>query len=131
MSFARLVPVLQHFPGHKLADVDSSVRAALRSAEPGTSLAPGARIAIGVGSRGIANLSTIVRSTVSHFQELGFQPFVIPAMGSHGGGTAEGQLDVLARYGVTEAGVGCPVLSSLEIVSLGRTAEGIETWMDR
>ena len=86
---------------------------------------------MGVGSRGIANIATIVRAAVDFWKSHGFQPFIFPAMGSHGAATAEGQADVLAHYGVHEATMGCPVLSSLEVVSLGRTSDGIEAFMDR
>jgi len=111
--------------------VHGSVRAELAKHDIGSQLPPGARIAIGAGSRGIANLATIVQATVAHFRERGFLPFIFPAMGSHGGGTGAGQTDVLAHYGITAAAMGCPVLSSMETVSLGNTPEGIETVMDR
>ena len=94
-------------------------------------LKPGGRIAIGVGSRGISNIASIVRSAVEFWKSQGFQPFIFPAMGSHGAATAEGQADVLGHYGIHEATIGCPVISSLEVVSLGKTAEGIEAFMDR
>jgi hypothetical protein len=92
---------------------------------------PGARVAIGVGSRGIHNIATIVRSVVQYWKEQGMQPFLFPAMGSHGAASAEGQADVLAHYGITEAAMGCPLVSQLEVVSLGKTADGIEAFMDR
>ena len=93
-------------------------------------LRPGARIAIGVGSRGIANIATIVHSTVQYRQAHGMAPFIVPAMGSHGAATPEGQADVLARFGITEQSVGCPVVSRAEVVLLGRTEDGIEAFMD-
>jgi hypothetical protein len=89
------------------------------------------RVAVSAGSRGITNLAEITRAAVSFLRERGCVPFVFPAMGSHGGGTAEGQRDVLAKYGITEAGVGCPIVSSLETVGLGHTPEGIEVRADR
>ncbi len=92
---------------------------------------PGARIALGVGSRGIANIATIVRATVDYWKDAGCSPFVFPAMGSHGAATAPGQADVLAHYGVHAAGMGCPILSSLDVVPLGETSEGIGAFMDR
>jgi hypothetical protein len=125
------VPIVQHFPKRGLSDVIGAVRQELKSSGIADRLPPNARIAIGVGSRGIANLAETVRATVAHFQERGLQPFLVPAMGSHGGGTAAGQLDVLAKYGVTEATAGCPIETSIETVSLGRTPEGIETFFAR
>ncbi len=94
-------------------------------------LKPGSRVAIGVGSRGIANIATIVRAVVDFWKEAGMQPFLFPAMGSHGAATAEGQADVLTHYGIHEATMGCPLLSSLEVVPLGATPEGIDAFMDR
>ncbi|MEP6536338.1 MAG: hypothetical protein ABJF23_13515 [Bryobacteraceae bacterium] len=131
MNLPRLLPVLQQFPSRKLADVYAAVREELSSTGTGSGLAPGSRVAIGAGSRGISNISTIVRATAAHFLELGLKPFVVPAMGSHGGATAQGQLDVLAHYGITEDTVGCPIVSSLDVVPLGTTAEGVETYIDR
>jgi hypothetical protein len=91
----------------------------------------GARIAIGVGSRGISNIARITKAVVNFWKEHEAQPFIIPAMGSHGAATAEGQSDVLAHYGIHEATMGVPVLSSLDVVPLGTTSEGIETFMDK
>src|SRR6185369_12266743 len=76
-------------------------------------------------------IATIVRNVVRYWKEQGMQPFLFPAMGSHGAASAAGQADVLAHYGITEASVVCPVVSQLEVVSLGHTADGIEAFMDR
>jgi hypothetical protein len=84
----------------------------------------GTRIALAVGSRGIANLAVLVRETVAALRHHGAEVFIIPAMGSHGGGTAEGQRDLLAGYGVTESAMGCPIRSSLDVVEL--PASGLE-----
>jgi len=94
-------------------------------------LRPGAVVAIGVGSRGIANIDIIAREVVGYFREAGCRPFVFPAMGSHGAATAEGQAEVLAHYGITEVAMGCPVRSQLEVTSAGVTPEGIETCVDK
>jgi hypothetical protein len=96
----------------------------------GASLSPGSRIAICVGSRGISKIAEIVGTTVAYFRQLGLHPFIIPAMGSHGGATVEGQIGVLEHFGITEASIGCPVISSLEVVPFGTTAEGFDTWID-
>jgi hypothetical protein len=84
-----------------------------------------------VGSRGIHNLATIVRGVVQYWKDQGMRPFLFPSMGSHGAASAEGQAEVLAHYGITEASMGCPVVSQLEVVSLGKTADGIEAFMDK
>jgi hypothetical protein len=103
----------------------------MESSGIGSALAPGARVAIGAGSRGVSNISTIVRTVVEFFREKGFHPFIFPAMGSHGGGTAEGQAATLAHYGIKEATMGCPILSSLDVVSLGLSSLGVETFVSR
>ncbi|MBK7929435.1 MAG: hypothetical protein IPJ98_18720 [Bryobacterales bacterium] len=130
MSFPRLLPVLQSFPDRAIADIPGEVNKQLSEAGFGSNLAPGARVAIGVGSRGITNIATIVRAIADYWKSKGMSPFIFPAMGSHGAATAEGQADVLAHYGIHEATMGCPVISSLEVVSLGKTAEGLEAFMD-
>jgi len=107
------------------------VRKQLAAAEFAARVRPGAHIALGVGSRGIANIATIVRATVDYWKDAGCSPFVFPAMGSHGAATAAGQADVLAHYGVHAAAMGCPILSSLDVVPLGETSEGIGAFMDR
>ncbi|HEV2690339.1 MAG TPA: hypothetical protein VGV35_17405, partial [Bryobacteraceae bacterium] len=131
MQFPRLLPVRQHFPDHAVRDVAGEVRKQLSASGFSSRLKPGGRVAIGVGSRGIANIATIVRSVVDYWKSQSCQPFIFPAMGSHGAATAEGQADVLAHYGIHEATMGCPVISSLDVVSLGKTTDGIEAFMDR
>jgi hypothetical protein len=131
MVLPRLLLVQQQFPDRSLKDIPGEVRRQLSSAGFGAQLKPGSRIAIGVGSRGIANIATIVRSVVDFWKSQGVQPFLFPAMGSHGAATAEGQADVLAHYGIHESAMGCPVVSQLDVVSLGSTSEGIEAFMDR
>jgi hypothetical protein len=131
MSLPRILPVRQNFPDRALRDVAGAVRAELAASPFAARLKPGSRIAIGVGSRGITNIATIVRAVVDYWKGAGMQPFIFPAMGSHGAATAEGQADVLAHYGIIQETMGCPIVSSLEVVSLGKTPEGIESFMDR
>jgi len=131
MEFPRLLLVRQSFPDHRLRDLRTAVADELEHSPIAGRCTPGARIAIGVGSRGIRNIATIVRSVVDFAKSKGARPFLFPAMGSHGAATAEGQIDVLAHYGITEETMGCSVASSLDVVFLGRTAEGIEVFMDR
>jgi hypothetical protein len=130
MSFAPFRTIRQSFENHALTDLSRSVREELSGRAVASQIPRGSRIALCVGSRGISNLAEIVRSTVGYFKESGVHPFIIPAMGSHGGATAEGQRGVLEHYGITEASVGCPVVSSVDVIPFGRTAEGFETWID-
>ena len=131
MEFPRIYLVRQNFPDRSIKDVAGEAGRQLAAAQFGSRLRPGATVAIGVGSRGISNIATIVRAIVDYWKAQGMKPFLFPAMGSHGEATAEGQADVLAHYGIHEATMGCPVISQLEVVSLGRTADGIEAFMDK
>ena len=131
MKLPRLLVVRQQFPDRRIPDVPAEVRKQLAASRFAARVKPGARIAIGVGSRGIHNIAAIVHGVVRYWQEQGMQPFLFPAMGSHGAASAQGQADVLAHYGITQATMGCPLVSQLEVVSLGKTADGIEAFMDR
>jgi len=97
----------------------------------GLSLPPGAKVAVGVGSRGISNLATVVAGVVRCLRSLGADPFIIPAMGSHGGATAQGQIEVLGHRGVTEETCGAPIRATMEVVSLGETSCGIPLFVNR
>ncbi len=102
----RLARVKQQFSGPMLQDIPAAVRQTLGGlALP---IKPGQSVALAVGSRGIVNIDVIAKAAVEHVKALGAKPFIFPAMGSHGGGTAEGQRSVLEHYGVTEATMGCP-----------------------
>lgn len=109
----------------------AAVQREVQKLSPKLRLNPGERVAISVGSRGVCNLDNIVRSLVDNLKGLGARPFLFPAMGSHGGGAAEGQLAVLERYGITEQTMGCPILASMEVVQLGQSDDGIPIFLDR
>lgn len=131
MPLPRLLLVRQKFPDRRIPDVAAEVRKQLTESGFASRLKPGSRVAIGVGSRGIHNIATIVRNVVEFWKNAGMKPFIFPAMGSHGAASAEGQADVLAHYGIIEETMGCPVISQLEVVSLGKTSDGIEAFMDK
>lgn len=103
----------------------------LRAGSFPQTIAPGMRVAVTVGSRGITNIPLIIKTIVSFVKEQGAYPFAVPAMGSHGGATAEGQREVLAALGVTESSIGCPILSSMETVQIGSTQQGHPVYIDR
>ncbi len=109
-----------------LEDIRAAVGEALRSVE-----LPSGSVAIGVGSRGVGEIGPVVAALVGSLKEAGAEPFVVPAMGSHGASTAEGQAGVLAHLGVSEEEVGCPVRATMEAVLLGETPSGVEVFMDR
>ena len=131
MQYPRLCLLRQKFPDRRIPDAATEVRKQLTASGFASRVKPGGKVAIGVGSRGIHNLATIVRSVVQYWKDAGMQPFLFPAMGSHGAASAAGQADVLAHYGITSASMGCPLISQLEVVSLGKTADGIEAFMDK
>ncbi len=110
-------PVEQRLRSAGIEHLGPAVQKAVQAGRP---LATGARVAVAVGSRGIDRIAEVVRLTVSELRAMGAQPFIVPAMGSHGGATAEGQRALLAGYGVTERDVGAAVESSLDTVPLGR-----------
>ena len=123
--------VRQQFDNRRLEDVAGTVRAQLARPEVRETIRPGARIAVAVGSRGIRDLYTVVETTVSCLKEMGAEPFIVSAMGSHGGGTEEGQREVLAGYGITPENLGVPVITSVDTVLLGHAPSGRPIWFDR
>jgi hypothetical protein len=126
-----LLPVRQIFPPRAIPDIPGALHNELRASRIAANLPAHARVAIGVGSRGISNLAVIVRGVVDCFRAAGHRPFLFPAMGSHGAGTAPGQSSVLAHYGIDEATMGCPVMSTFDVISLGRTELNIEAFAGR
>ncbi|MBV9266450.1 MAG: DUF2088 domain-containing protein [Acidobacteriaceae bacterium] len=131
MQLPRFVLVEQSFPDRSIHNIREHVFRELAASDFAGRVPKRASVAIGVGSRGISNIATIVKSVVDWWKQQGAQPFIIPAMGSHGAATAEGQADVLAHYGIHEATMGVPVRSSLDVVLLGETGEGIKVSLDR
>ncbi len=114
-----------------MADVAAETRKQMDSLRLGNKIKPGQSVAVTVGSRGIANIHLVAKAIVDSIKALRAEPFIVPAMGSHGGGTAEGQLEVLRSYGVTEEFCKCPIRSSMETVVVCQTAEGFDVHFDR
>jgi hypothetical protein len=114
-----------------LADISGSVEGQIARLVPSLPVRPGATVAVACSSRGIANYARIVGAVVRQLQSEGYRPFLFPAMGSHGAATAEGQAQVLARAGICEAAMGCPVVSSMDVQDLGTLPTGMPVAMDR
>ncbi len=131
MGLPSMIEIQQDFPDRSVPDVYRAVRDEMETADWVGKVPAGSRIAIGVGSRGISNIDTIVRGVVDSWRDQGVNPFIIPVMGSHGGGTAEGQREVLSHYGITEVAMGAPVVSSLDVIPIGETPQGIAVSMDK
>lgn len=111
------------------ADIPGLVRKELEPMR--ARIKPGMSVAITCGSRGVCNIAIITRAIVDFVKDCGGEPFVFPAMGSHGGATAEGQREILTGYGVTEEAMGCPIRATMEVVQVGETEEGMPVFVDR
>jgi hypothetical protein len=131
MVYPRLLRVRQSFERPRLNDVAAAVRATLETVDLGRTIRPGQTVALTAGSRGIANIPLVLRATADFLRRLGARPFVIPAMGSHGGGTAEGQRHLIESYGITEEAVGAPIRAGMDVVQVGTTPEGWPVFLDK
>jgi hypothetical protein len=123
--------IRQIFDGSKLADPVGAVSSELARIGLSDRVKPGMRIGVTAGSRGIANISSMIKRIAEEVKQCGGEPFVLAAMGSHGGGTPEGQQAVLAGYGITEESIGAPIVSSMDVVELGRLQNGLQVYFDR
>ncbi len=131
MALPKMTRIQQQFEAPVLTDLPAAIHTELDRINAATIVKPGETVAITAGSRGVANVDIAVKATVDYLKGLGAKPFVVPAMGSHGGATAEGQRSVLEHYGITEETVGAPVKATMEVVELGKTADGLPVFFDR
>jgi len=131
IELPKMIKVRQIFKDEHIVAVESTLRAKLRTSPIRNSIKPRMKIAIGVGSRGLTDLPTVVKAVVSELIQFGAEPFIVPAMGSHGGATAIGQAELLAALGVTEETAGCPIRSSMDTVDLGTLPNGLHVFMDK
>lgn len=126
-----MAKVVQRFDRSRLEDPAAAARAEVRRLALGSRLKPGARVAVTAGSRGIANLLAITAAAIAELKDEGFSPFVVPAMGSHGQATDEGQRALLEDLGLSEEALGAPIASSMEVVQLGTAEDGMPVYCDR
>lgn len=119
MALPKMVRVRQHFDAPVLTDLPAAIHEELDRIETLAIVKPGDTVAVTAGSRGVANIATAAKAIVDYLKKIGAKPFIVPAMGSHGGATAEGQRTVLEHYGITEETVGAPVKASMDVVKLG------------
>lgn len=127
----RMYTIHQHFPDAHLDEPETVLKESLSREEIRVLVKSGMKVAVAVGSRGITGISQIVKITIDYLKELGASPFIVSAMGSHGGGTKEGQREVLASYGITEETMGVPVVTDTDTVDLGARKNGQHVWFDR
>ena len=134
-TLPRWAPVRQTLDAAEIDDIEAAVADQFARTEVRAAVRPGLRVALTAGSRGIDRIAAVLRATVTQIRALGAEPFVIPAMGSHGGATADGQRALIAHYGVTEEAVGCPIRASMDVVQLGEVDSGpfrdVPVWFDR
>ena len=130
-ALPRMIRTRQKLDAAVVEDIAATVAAEMEKPTIRERIRPGMSVAVTVGSRGIANLALIVRETVRALRKIGANPFIIPAMGSHGGGSAEGQREVLEGMGVTEEYIGAPIRSSMQVVSIGALEDGRPVYIDR
>jgi len=131
VDFPNMIRLRQSFDRTKVADISATVQAELKKIGLDQRIKPGQRIGLTGGSRGVANIALVLKSVAEYVKSLGAKPFIFPAMGSHGGATAEGQTEMLAHYQVTEAFTGAPILSSMETVVISKTPDGVPVYIDK
>lgn len=131
ISLPKMAPVRQEFDPSCIADIPGEITKEFFKPGIGDSINTGASIAITVGSRGIANIPVITKAIVDNVKTYGGKPFIVPAMGSHGGATAEGQRKILEGMGVTEEFIGAPIRSSMEVVEVGKTSKNKPVYIDK
>jgi len=131
MQFPRLTMIEQQFPRPQAPAVEAEIQAQFNRLDFLSQSVKGKKIAVAVGSRGIARLADTAKATIAFLRSQGAEPFIIPAMGSHGGGTPEGQANILADYGITEKTLGVPIHAAMETLNLGETEDGIPVTIAR
>lgn len=133
ISVPKMIKVRQHFVEDNISpqDIPDVVQECLKRDAISSQIKPGMAIAITCGSRGVANINIIIKAVVDYVKKLGANPFIFPAMGSHGGATAEGQLQIVNGYGVTEEAMGCPIKASMETKQIATTDDGRPVFIDK
>lgn len=131
VKLPKMVKIHQKFDDSKIEDLESELLQKLEADQIRATLRPGMRVAITGSSRGITNQPLIIRTIANFVKSCGASPFVVPAMGSHGGATAEGQKGILESYGITEEYIGCPIVSSMETKLIGYTPKNQPVYIDK
>jgi len=131
LALPRVMKVRQKFEAPEISDVPAAVEAELERVRLRDKIRPGASVAITAGSRGISSLPVAARTVAAFVRRAGGAPFIVPAMGSHGGSSAEGQVAILRELGVTEDSVGAPIRAGMEVAELGKLPSGMPVYMDR
>ena len=131
MELPRMIRVKQRFEAPVVNNLPTAITAELDRVDVASIVGKGSSVAVTAGSRGVADIAVIVKATVDYLKRIGVKPFIVPAMGSHGGATAEGQREVLAHYGITEESMGVPIKATMDVVEIGQTADKLPVFLDR
>ena len=131
MQLPKMMRVKQHFDAPTLDDIPGALREEIAKQNLSGKINKGDSVAISVGSRGIANIALITKTVIEELKLLGAEPFVVPAMGSHGGGKAEGQRGIIESYGVTEEYIEAPIRATMDVVQVGETEDGVPVFFDK
>ena len=131
MNYPNMFHIRQVFDAPRILDIEEALDRELESVQIESLFKEGARVAITAGSRGTANIDLILRRLVRTLKENSAEPFLVPTMGSHGGGTAEGQIEVLKSLNITEESIGAPIISSMDVVEIGKSRFGFPVMVDR
>lgn len=127
----KLIQIKQKFPSYAVSNISERIKSEIAGIRLDKLIKSGDRIAITAGSRGISNINLITRTVIDEVIKLQGKPFIVPAMGSHGGATAKGQIDVLAGYGITENKMGVPIKATMEVINIGEGKNGIPVYIDK
>lgn len=126
-----MIKIRQVFSTQRVEDVSSATEREISRLKLGSKIRAGDTVAVTAGSRGISDIASITRTVTDVLRGLGAEPFIVPAMGSHGGATPQGQTEVLAKYGITETSMGAPIRSSMDVVDMGISTLGFPIYMDK
>jgi hypothetical protein len=127
----KMLKIKQYFNDYYICDVENKLKEKLIKSDALEKVKAGSKIAVAVGSRGVRDIDIVTKTVVTELKKKGLDPFIIPAMGSHGGATDEGQKDVLRNLGITEQSMGCPIKSSMEVVKIGEIDNGLSVYIDK
>ena len=131
IKLPQIMKVSQTFDNTKLDDVEGDLNQKLIDKNIKDKIKPGMKSAITGGSRGISSYKELMKTIVSFVKKCGATPFIVPSMGSHGGGTSEGQENMLKKLGITKESVGCEIISSMDVVEVGRTSKDLPVYIDK
>ena len=131
VKLPKVLKVRQEFSKYKIEDIENTLIKKLNNKNLDTKIKSGSRIAITAGSRGISSYAILLKTIVDFVKKQGAIPFIVPAMGSHGGGSDLGQKKILANLGITEESMGCKVISSMEVVQIGKCENNLPVYVDK